>query len=169
MIEAFEKAIASGVSLERLERIRDELKRSVETDRIHRLNLIEQDFKSSKLVLFGLQQPCGSVPYSVAKGFQRWFKKKYPVDEHDNLATEIMRELKRQIYEEQREKQKGATNNVQHTGKPSETSGEGVVERGAIGPEELFAGVPSAEPGESPRVEQKLLGTESIEDGPGSP
>ena len=86
MLQEFEKVIANGGNLEDC---RYQLIRHCESTRQRRLEQIRRDYAEAQLIRCGLEQPKGSPGYSVAKGMQRWYQQKYPVD--DSARRELMK------------------------------------------------------------------------------
>ena len=102
MIEEFEKCLAEGGDLENCRTV---LLRNAENDRTRRLEAIERDYKLAQLIRYGLEQPRDSAAYSIAKGFQRWYQKQYPVDDS------IVRALRKSIWEDERTVAKSGNKN----------------------------------------------------------
>lgn len=120
MIREYEEALARGECAEGLERIRQALIQRAEDNRRERMQQIEADYQSVRLIRFGLDQDRASPVYAIAKGYCNWLRKKYPASE-DNLAKSLIRDIRREEYENKmnKTKRKEATNNDTAEGKQS--------------------------------------------------
>ena len=137
MIEDFERILAQGGGTEPLEATRYRLRREVESERTRRLQEIDRDFETCRLIEYGLTQERNSAPYGMAMGLVRWFRKKHP---RDRLGEDLMRTLHREEYEQKRNGGDYGSNG-RRTG-----SGNG-------GKTEVSAGLQAEEPAEGSRME----------------